>query len=104
MPRTQIEHVKGRRKMCDKQKLVTEARYDIRVYANYTDTKLLDGSDRSSETAVGSIEVNIDQVKAAASLTLGQRLTLHLEDGRRLDIFVAGSRGQLTATGPIYSV
>lgn len=93
-----IERLKGEGKVFAGQKFLADVRYDIRVYQDYEEVQLLEGPKTRTPT-LRSVRLNINPAIGAG---LGERLTLHMSGGRKLDFFLASSGSDCMATGGLY--
>jgi hypothetical protein len=93
-----IERLKGEGRVLSGQRFVADVRYDIRVYQDYEEVQLLEGPITRTPTS-RSVQLNISPAIGAG---FGERLTLHMSDGRKLDFFLASSGGDCMATGGFY--
>jgi hypothetical protein len=100
MPRSLIENINGKGKVFEGQEFVADVTYTVRLYEVYTETKMLNGDVSRTKTG-GDLEISISPFGSVAHL-LGNRLTLHMSDGRKQDFFPTSSNGGCTATGGPY--
>src|SRR5580700_365143 len=93
-----IAIVKGEGKVSAGQEFIANVRYDIRVYQNYDESQLLLG--QQTRTPISrSIELDIQDT---IGVSLAERLTLHISDGRKLDFFLTSSAGNCRTTAGFY--
>ena len=100
MLRSLIESVNGKGKVFEGQEFNADVTYNVRVYEIYTETKMLNGDVSRTKTG-GDVEISISPFASVAHL-LGNRLTLHMSDGRKQDFFPTSSNGGCTATSGPY--
>lgn len=93
-----IERLTGNGKVMMGTTSVGDARYDIRIYQEYEEVQLLEGPKTRTPT-MRSVQLTLSPAPVAG---FGERLTLLLSDGRKLDFFLTSSAGECTATGGLY--
>jgi len=80
------------------QQIVSDVHYEVRVYEKYDEALLLAGS--KVRTAIAqSVRIFIN---GTAGMNLGERLTLQLSDGRKVDFYLTSPDGDCVGTGPFY--
>ncbi len=80
--------------------LVGQAEYDLRVYREYRDASTM--GDPATIPGLDQIEGTISGLDNFALLNESARLTLHLDDGRRLDFQVGGIDGRVSPNSGLY--
>jgi hypothetical protein len=93
-----LERLRGEGKVFAGEKFLADVRYDVRVYQDYEEVQLLEGPITRTPTS-RSVQLNISPAIGAG---LGERLTLHMSDGRKLDFFLTSPDGTCTGTGAFY--
>jgi hypothetical protein len=94
------EKLSGEGKVFNRQQFVADVQYEHWTRSNYNDNPTLDG--KTSRVLV-SQEVDLRISPAAAiSALMGERLMLHMSDGRKQDFFVTTSQGDCKGTGGPY--
>jgi len=90
-----IETLAGKGQVFRGDKRISEVLYDINVYQERIDTSSHDGpsSIPGLKTATLGLNHHVGDV--------GEKLTLVLEDGRKMDFFVMNHNNNYQPTGPI---
>jgi hypothetical protein len=96
---TLIESLSGVGKVFAEEdsEFVADVHYDVRTYRKVKTEQLLDGGVVRGQVD-DHVEIRISPTTSTSAL-VGKRLTLHMEDGRKLDFWVASARGDCTAFG-----
>ncbi|MGD1154531.1 MAG: hypothetical protein ABSA41_01755 [Terriglobia bacterium] len=92
------ERLSGKGRLFQNGKLLGAVQYEVRVYPVYVDTSTLEGPSRIP--GVPRVECRLDPSPGVSMSH--QRLTLVMDDGRKLDFFVIGEN-VVKPTGEIYS-
>jgi hypothetical protein len=101
MSETLTERTSGLGKVFDDQEFLADARYEVEVYARSVDVTNVGQHVRSmGNVGAGRVDVRILPTSGSIQVDGHKRLTLHLEDGRKLDFFWL--RGTATATEGLY--
>ena len=79
---------------------VDQARYELRVYQNYSDASGM--GDPATLPGLRDIEGRVTGLDNFALVPDRTRLTLHLQDGRRLDFQIIDLDGGIVADGDLY--
>jgi hypothetical protein len=99
MDKTTSELVKtltGKGEVSEDGMKICNARYKLRIYQEFIITERKEKVEGNQETKGTISGCDLD-------LLLGkEKLTLHLNDGTRLDFFVKNNRGGICATGGLY--
>lgn len=91
----------GEEKVFAGPQFVADAHYDIQIQPQYRNTSSMDGD---GKLFVGNIvHMRISPVAAISRYFGTEKLTLHLNDGRKQDFFVSSAAGECRATGGPYS-
>jgi hypothetical protein len=90
-----IERVQGQGRVFSGERLIAEVRYEVRVYQTYTETLLLSGQ-KLRTASFQNTELDLSEPIQAG---FDELLTLHLEDGRKLNFWALG---EYTPTGGLY--
>ena len=89
-----VEKLSGKGKVFEGTKFIADVDYDISVYQDRIDTSSHDGP--SSVPGLKRVVLALNRHVGE----IGGKLTLVLEDGKKMDFFVSGNR-LFTPTGPI---
>ena len=92
-----MEHMSGKGKVFNGQQFIADVQYEIQIHSRYKNT----GTHTSEgKSLVGQdVRLRIIPATAVSGLFGPERLTLHMNDGRKQDFFVSSSAGDCTATG-----
>jgi len=94
------ERLSGEGKVFNGQQFIADVRYEHRTHSNYDENRTLEG--KTSRLLVSQeVELRISPA-TAISAHLGERLTLHMSDGRKQDFFATTSQGHCKGTGGPY--
>jgi hypothetical protein len=101
MPNKLSERTNGNGKVFADQQFLADCQYEVRVYQRLVDTTNVGLRATSlSDVKVGQIDVRILSTSVPLQVDSRKRLTLHLEDGRKLDFYWL--HGNPTATEGLY--
>ena len=93
------ERLSGMGKVFSGQEFVASVRYEVRVYQDYQVSRPLDGGEPGRVPTRLRSHLNM---RTAPVSRMGQVLTLHLTDGRKIDFLVRSRDGQCKAMGGIH--
>jgi len=91
-----IETIKGKGSVFSGERLVAEVRYEVLIYQDYDERQLLSGQELRTP-GLQNTELKLNEPVEA---NFNELLTLHLEDGRKLNFLAFG--GEYKAIGGIY--
>jgi hypothetical protein len=101
MPEKVTEQITGIGKVFADQELLADCRYEVKVYQRLVDTTNVGQRATSlSDVNVGKVELQIFSTSVPLRVESRKLLTLHLEDGRKLDFYWL--HGNATATQGLY--
>jgi hypothetical protein len=97
---TLIEKLSGEGSISEKDEFIANVQYEVRIYRKVGMEHLLEG-DVVRGQVDDDVVIRINPITSISAL-VGKRLTLHMNDGRKLDFWVASSKGDCTAFGGPY--
>ena len=90
--------MRGQGKIFRGAQFLTTADYEVRVFQDYVEVPT---QDKGHAKIPGLKYIDCDLIPFPYMAKLGSRLTLHMDDGRKLDLLVVGANA-LKPTGAIY--
>lgn len=93
-------HLSGEGRVFNSDTLLATAHYEIRLRSTFSESNLLDGGRSVTPTGVQLESLHLSSLSAPIPVS-ADRLTLVLEDGRKLD-FVTRSANTFVSTGSFY--
>jgi len=96
--RSILENVKGMGAVYHGEEFIRELGYDITVWQEWLHSSGAAPIEGLQE--ITGLVFDINSPIGVADLVDGRVLTLHLEDGRRLDFFIRNSDGEIANSGP----
>ncbi len=87
----------GKGKVFKGQQFIADVHYELQIDSHFKTTRTMEGGGRFP--AGKSVQLRISPATAVSGQFGPERLTLHLNDGRKQDFFVSTSNGDCTATG-----
>jgi len=95
-----IERPSGNGKVFADQKFLADCHYEVAVYRRYADTTNVGQRSTSLTNMSGEVDLRIISTTVPLQVDSRKLLTLHLEDGRKLDFYWL--HGNATATEGLY--
>jgi hypothetical protein len=94
------ETLKGAGKVFKGQQFIAAVQYELQIQSHFNTTRTMEGDGRY--LANQTVQLRIIPSSAISGHFGAERLTLHMNDGRKQDFFVATSDAECTTTGGPY--